>query len=186
MTESITKANARTTTSHLRERTDLTAVTLGEILKENLDQVVAATGENRSKIIRDALERYLAELPELRKHREELREKVHNRAFLILFSRVLDSFHLLLVRTFGFRDVFPVELERDLLRALDNFRGWLEPHVPKGADLQRELSQPVSEALFEIERGSKRMWFSTNDTKWWTDFVDRWRRELKQDKSSKK
>jgi predicted transcriptional regulator len=165
-----------------RVRSDLTAVTLGELLKDDLDRVADATGENRSKIIRDALERYIAELPQLRAHRAEVRATVHDRAFLIVVGRVLAAFDLLLSQTFDFGEVFPVELDTSLRGALGDFRQWLAPRVPEGARLSEEIPESVAEALFEIERGSRRMWRSP-ETKWWKESVARWSKQFVREKT---
>src|SRR5271167_3706239 len=74
----------------------LTAVTLGEVLKDQLDQVAGATNGNRSQIIRQALERYFEQLPALQKQRKEQQQKIRDRAFLIVLSRVLRSMHSVL------------------------------------------------------------------------------------------
>jgi predicted transcriptional regulator len=162
----------------------LTAVTLGEVLKDQLDEAVAATNENRSAIVRQALERYFDELPELRKRRKENRERARDFAFPRVFGRLLDEFNSVL-REFAYPHSLPIpaRLYSDLQLALDKSRDWLTSQIPDEFDYSppRELAL----ALSDIHRGFYRLFREAEGKEWQREAIERWRKKLESEKGKK-
>lgn len=149
----------------------LTAVTLGEVLKEQLDEAVTATNGNRSQIIREALERYLDQLPELEKQRREREQAIHDRALPIALYRVLDAFRTIF-RRFDYDGLFPENLYEGVSASVDELRDWLQTQIPDGRALRPEATA-LEGALADLERSSHRVDRLTNGHQW-ENAVNRW------------
>jgi predicted DNA-binding protein len=149
----------------------LTAVTLGEVLKDQLDKVAGATNGNRSQIIREALERYFEQLPALQKQRKEQQQKIRERAFLIVLSRVLRSMHGVLY-CFDYRDVLPEDEYDGVLDSVRRLEEWVHTRIPD--DWPPRLKVPVLEAeLSDFQRGCYRLYRGLGG-KQWDEIVNRW------------
>lgn len=173
------KPQGRQATSFTRAREPavpygLTAVTLGELLKDQLNEVVAATaGGNRSKIIREALERYFEQLPELEKQRKDRQQKIRDRAFVIVLGRVLPSIKLLL-ESFDFGDdVLPYEKYDDVMDTIRRLEEWIDSQMAN--ERLSGLKVPeLEDALCDFEHGCLRLWRVLGREQW-GNIVDRWR-----------
>src|SRR5208337_5584302 len=149
----------------------LTAVTLGEVLKDQLDKVAEATNGNRSQIIREALERYFEQLPALQKQRKEQQQKIRERAFPIVLSRILRSMRSVL-DSFDFRDVLPEEEYEGALESLRRLEDWLQTRIPD--DRPPRLKVPgLEEELSDFERGCDRLLRGLYGQPW-SEIVHRW------------
>ncbi len=158
----------------------LTAVTLGEVLKDQLDQVAAATNGNRSQIIRQALERYLDQLPALKKQRKEQQQKIRDREFLIVLSRVLRSMRSVL-DSFDYRDVLPEDEYYGVLESVRRLEEWLHTRIPD--DRPARLKVPaLEEELSDFQRGCYRLYRGLGG-KQWSEIVHRWRDEYKRERA---
>lgn len=161
----------------------LTAVTLGEVLKDQLDEAVAATKENRSEILRRALERYLENVPEMMKQREELRNKLRDRVFIILLFRIVREFEHVL-QSFDYDGAFPDDLFTRAHKAVVNLEEWLRPRIPEGDGSRYQLPRGLEEAVSHFIRGSSLLG-RNNHGKEWHQFVESWRREFRLEEGSK-
>jgi predicted DNA-binding protein len=158
----------------------LTAVTLGEVLKDQLDKVAEATNGNRSQIIREALERYFEQLPALRKQRKEQQQKIRDRAFLIVLSRVLRSVRSVL-DSFDYRDVLPEDEYETVLESVRRLEDWLHARIPD--DRPPRLKVPgLEEELSDFQRGCYRLYRGLGG-KQWDEIVNRWQDVYKRERA---
>jgi predicted DNA-binding protein len=158
----------------------LTAVTLGEVLKEQLDKVAGATNGNRSQIIREALERYFEQLPALQKQRKEQQQKVRDRAFLIVLSRVLRSMRSVL-DSFDYRDVLPEDEYEGALESVRRLEEWLHARIPD--DRPARLKVPaLEEELSDFQRGCYRLYRGLGGKRW-DEIVHRWQNVYKRERT---
>jgi len=142
----------------------LTAVTLGEVLKERLDEVATTTKENRSKIIRDALEAYLEQLP----HLEEQRQAQQDRAFPIALYRLVMACRTAL-DAFDYDGLVPDGFD-ETLELLDKLRESLEAKV---SELRPALTVSVEGAVSGVERACHWLRLKAHGTQW-EELVNRW------------
>jgi Arc/MetJ-type ribon-helix-helix transcriptional regulator len=149
----------------------LTAVTLGEVLKEQLDEAVAATNGNRSQIIREALERYLDQLPQLEKQRKEREQAIRDRALPIALYRAVEAFRTIL-GSFDYDGLFPETLYKGVSDSIDELRDWLQTNIPDERPLRLEEAA-LEGALSDLERSSHRLERSTHGDEW-ESVVNRW------------
>ncbi len=153
----------------------LTAVTLGDILKGQLDQAAAATGENRSELIRKALEAYFESLPELKAQRAESRERARELQVPFLFKQMLSLFGRML-REFDYRErPVPNDKYNSLANAISSARESLESELP--SDLPYQLPAEINVALSIIRAGFHRF-FQEIDGSEWRVAVDGWERRV--------
>jgi predicted DNA-binding protein len=158
----------------------LTAVTLGEVLKEQLDKVAGATNGNRSQIIREALERYFEQQPALQKQRKEQQQKIRDRAFLIVLSRVLRSMRSVL-DSFDYRDVLPDDEYYGVLESVRRLEEWMHTRIPD--DRPARLKVPgLEEELSDFQRGCYRL-FRGLGGKQWDEIVHRWQDVYKRERA---
>jgi hypothetical protein len=159
----------------------LTAVTLGEVLKDQLDKVAGATTGNRSRIIREALERYFEQLPALQKQRKEQRQKIREREFLIVLSRILRSTRSVL-DSFDFRDVLPGDLYNGALESVRRLEDWSNVRIPD--DRPTRLKAPeLEEELSDFERGCERLLRGLYSEPW-SEIVHRWQNVYKRERAA--
>src|SRR5271169_1901671 len=149
----------------------LTAVTLGEVLKDQLDKVAEATNGNRSQIIREALERYFEQLPALQKQRKEQQQKIRERAFLIVLSRVLRSMRSVL-DSFDYRDVLPEDEYEGALESVRRLEDWLHARIPDDRPARLKVPE-LEEELSDFERGCYRLYRGLGG-KQWSEIVHLW------------
>src|SRR5579875_1359058 len=138
----------------------LTAVTLGDILKGQLDQAAAATGENRS---------------ELKAQRAESRERARELQVPFLFKQMLSLFGRML-REFDYRErPVPNDKYNSLANAISSARESLESELP--SDLPYQLPAEINVALSIIRAGFHRF-FQEIDGSEWRVAVDGWERRV--------
>jgi predicted DNA-binding protein len=159
----------------------LTAVTLGEVLKDQLDKVAEATNGNRSQIIREALERYFEQLPGLQKQRKEQQQKVRERAFLIVLSRILRSIRSVL-DSFDFRDVLPEDEYEGALESMHRLEDWLQTRIPDDRPARLKVPE-LEEELSDFERGCDRLLRGLYSQPW-PEIVHRWQNVYKRERAA--
>ena len=156
----------------------LVSITLGDPLRDRLDEVARSSEINRSQIIRDALEKYLAEAPKLEKARKQRREDVRKREFLVALARILASIHGLL------EQFDSIEQADSIAHDVADLHQWVQGQLPEG--LQRsDLKVPaVEDDLDDFERSSRRLWraFGAHT---WTDTVRRWEKVAERERGTK-
>jgi predicted DNA-binding protein len=158
----------------------LTAVTLGEVLKDQLDKVAGATNGNRSQIIREALEHYFEQLPALQKQRKEQQQKIRDREFLIVLSRVLRSMRSVL-DSFDYRDVLPEDEYEGVLGSVRRLEEWLHTHIPD--NWPPGLKVPaLEEELSDFQRGCYRLYRGLGGKRW-DEIVNRWQNVYKRERT---
>ena len=160
----------------------LTAITLGDVLKGQLDEVARASGGNRSRIIREALERYFDQLPQIQKQRKEQRQRIRELAFLIVLHRVLRSCKAVLESFDYGEDTVPVELQGSLTDLVRQYRDWADSRIP--SDWPTRVRVPeLEEPLSDFEVACRRLWIAMAGQKW-NDIVQRWQEAYKNESAA--
>src|ERR1700751_4425604 len=111
----------------------LISITLGDPLRDRLDEIARSSETNRSQIIRDALESYLEKAPDLEKARRHRREEVRKRAYLVALARVLSSIHQLL------ESFDNIEQADSLAHEVASIYRWVMSRLPEGLQSNDDL-----------------------------------------------
>lgn len=161
------RRRSRTHTEEADASYGMTAITLGEDLKKQLDQLAGESG-NRSRVVREALELYFPQVPKFQERYQEIRDN----AFMVALYRIVSAFRRVLDRfDYDCMDGTPYG---DACDAIDRLEKWLFERLPKYRLMGLKLEAPrLEEAISDLEAGRSRFWLASSG-KEWEELRERW------------